>query len=135
MVHAVAAEDLPRNALTHRTHRTHYFFGQRFAATGVVRASVYGPPSSLGFFCPGCGELWARVLVEGSEADWAVRIIPCARHPVNLSVAGSLSQGLRQTELPLDEAARAADVLPRALANLEVLAFINHFERSEHASQ
>lgn len=122
-----------------RGPRAHYFFGSRILGTSVLPFHPYAP-ESLAFFCQTCGELWARVLVEGSETNWRVEVAPCAQHRgVNAldwsRVPGSLSQGARRADLGAGSWARALDVMPQSVANLEVLAFINHFERSEHASQ
>lgn len=54
-----------------------YFLGNELLAESKVQAP-YGTPSSLVFFCRTCGEIWARVWVEGEK--WHIVPHPCEQH-------------------------------------------------------
>lgn len=58
----------------------HYFLGARLLGTGAFFRWDDAQIShrSEAFFCPECGEIWGRVLVEG--AAWHAVQIPCERH-------------------------------------------------------
>ena len=119
--------------------KAHYFFGSRVVASTTLPYHPYAS-ESLAFFCQTCGDLWARVLVEGGEERWLLSTIPCAKHKaVNAvdwwSVPGSLSQGWYRSNLSVMSWAKAFDCLPLPLQNLEVFHFINHLERLEHAQE
>jgi len=121
------------------SRRATYFFGTRVVGTSRIPPHGYAP-DSLAWFCQVCGDLWARALVEGSETSWRVEVAPCAKHAGTNAldwsrVPGSLSQGARLSDLGAGSWARALEALPPELQNREVLCFINHLERSEHASQ
>jgi len=122
-----------------RGPKAYYFFGSRMAASASLPPGPF-LPDSFAFFCQRCGELWARVLVEGSEADWRVETVPCAKHAganaIDWSrIPGSLSQGMYQRDISVLSRARAFDCLPLAIQNLEVLHFINHLERGANAQE
>jgi hypothetical protein len=52
-----------------------YFVGSRY----LGRSSVLDEAYSLAFFCPVCGEVWGRVVVEGA-AQWSLTQNACERH-------------------------------------------------------
>jgi len=60
-----------------------FFIEGKYYGTGSVGPEVnHGdifPPLSFAFFCSHCGEVWARIAVEGAE--WQTYRAPCSRHP------------------------------------------------------
>lgn len=69
----------------------HYFIGSRLLGSKNLTNGA-DPLNSIAWFCEGCGDAWARVLVEG--ALWATEHNRCERcGPAGLHdnrVAGSL---------------------------------------------
>ena len=62
-----------------------YFLGNRLLATGTPLnwggSVIPGPCGrNLAFFCPSCGEVWARV-VDSSASGWHSVTRGCAQHP------------------------------------------------------
>ncbi len=63
------------------SYKVHYFLGSRLLATTSI------PPmwddatidhASTAYICPTCGEVWARVMIEGSE--WHPIKAACQKH-------------------------------------------------------
>lgn len=67
------------------------FLGRSQRADELVHGQ-YRPPPSIAYFCPTCGEVWARVVVAGQE--FMVWTMSCRKHqpPFRLTVAGSMLQ-------------------------------------------
>lgn len=115
--------------------KAYYFFGSRMAATGTLPHHPSCRPSSLAFFCSRCGDLWAKVLVEGAETAWVFQVVPCEKHtPLNAmdwaAIPGSLSQAGFSDVYGAPRWACAFDYLPLSLQNRELLMLINHLERN-----
>lgn len=48
---------------------------------GLVRVhDEYHPPKSLAYFCSSCGEIWARIVVDGDPRGWFLYYSLCPRH-------------------------------------------------------
>ena len=58
----------------------HYFLGGARIAKGTQRPqwNEHADFPSTAYFCPTCGEIWARILVEGTS--WNMLLIPCQAH-------------------------------------------------------
>lgn len=58
------------------------------------RVMVHGEPQyprPYAFFCPCCGDVWARCPIDGAPEDWMVWSLACRKHRVGqLGVPGSL---------------------------------------------
>lgn len=99
--------------------------GEVIARGNVSHDDVHGqpfPPDSFAYVCPFCGDVWAKVKVEGRPfVSW---LISCESHPPPYAgvVAGSLWLGW-------DRAFNLC--LPREVLVREVEMHIKHFEREE----
>jgi hypothetical protein len=60
----------------------------------LIRAQ-YSRPFSIAYFCPYCGEIWARRIVQGGDPQWVLWNKPCSKHPHSLSrgLSGSVWLG------------------------------------------
>jgi hypothetical protein len=72
-----------------------------FTQTWVIEGESFGPfpisyershaelhrPFSIAWFCPFCGDIWARRIIagEGKDSTWTLYHIPCSKHPHSLS--------------------------------------------------
>ena len=117
------------------TFHAAYFVNNHFLASGAVEA--VGKPDSIAYFCPTCGEVWARVVVEG--CSWHVDPAPCEKHraacvPSWGKVPGSLltSVDSRAGTLPNMYQARAIENLPPAVLRREAEVLFNLYERGEN---
>ena len=64
-------------------------------------------PMNVAFFCPLCGDIWARRVVEGGDPQWVLWNRLCKRHPSSISrgCSGSVWQNYDTeylTNMPLD---------------------------------
>lgn len=63
--------------------KQHFFIGSQYlgSCTRSLISTSYGAfmPKSLAFFCPECGEVWARALVDG--VTFSIEYARCAKHP------------------------------------------------------
>lgn len=62
-------------------------------ATDLAELASYRRLRSTAYFCPTCGEVWARLALTygGEEVGWEVLTSPCRKHPESLLYpAGSL---------------------------------------------
>lgn len=61
--------------------------------------SEYQRPFSVAYFCPFCGEIWARRIVTdtgpGRDPEWSLWHRPCSKHPNSISrgLSGSVWLG------------------------------------------
>jgi len=77
------------------------FFGETPFDPGAAPQLGYRR-TSLAYFCPDCGEVWARVvLLDSSErtAPFDVEVESCERHPAPGKVPGSILEGYRNDAL------------------------------------
>ena len=107
--------------------KAYYFIEGKLLAIAPVREERW-PPDSLAFFCESCGEIWARILVEGREEEWTIEITACTKHPSLYKPAGSLSRGTTRAWVGSHERLLAFDLLPLPLKNREIFALIQHQE-------
>ncbi len=52
--------------------------------------------TSSAYFCPVCGEIWARIVMEtreGKQQPFSPKIVSCPQHPDPWNVPGSLLTG------------------------------------------
>lgn len=51
-------------------------------------------PFNIAFFCPFCGDIWARRIVPDGDPQWTLWTRPCAKHPNSISrgISGSVWQ-------------------------------------------
>lgn len=83
--------------------KTHYFLGTQLLATTHIRPMWDDSTisfSSTAYFCPVCGEVWARIMIEGAE--WLPTNSPCPKHTNGLRKGGYFIAPWRKTywELP-----------------------------------
>lgn len=107
------------------------------AQSDVPKHPLGAEPESVAYFCATCGEIWARVLVEGSaSARWLIEQSPCERHratgvPDWMQTPGSLVQGrLRRSAVSVMFWAATLESLPLPLQNREVALHLKDKERS-----
>lgn len=50
----------------------------RDEAPGYFRHGEYGFGWSMAYLCPQCGEIWARIFIDG--APWYAMSVPCTNH-------------------------------------------------------
>jgi hypothetical protein len=55
------------------------FFGIGNVGYGYNRRAGHYAPESLAYFCPTCGEIWARIAV--ADAIWQTYRAYCEQHP------------------------------------------------------
>ena len=84
---------------------------------------VLSTPISEAFFCPVCGEVWARAVIDGTRFSvWAV---PCERHTTtgqSISIHGSLW---------LSGSSEYIKHLPKEVLQRELLVHLNWVETTE----
>ena len=103
--------------------KARYFVGSAFLGD-----SHFDNPNCLPFsealFCSTCGDVWARIAVEGSA--FVVRSVPCERHHAAVgmdynTVPGSLlHSGLTADKISVMYWASALEVLPPAVLAREI---------------
>jgi hypothetical protein len=79
------------------------------------------PPVSVAYFCPSCGEVWARAAID--NRPFMVHVMPCNRHPqqdFGLRVPGALT-------LPWD--AEYSNSFPQEVAAWEFMRHLEWVER------
>lgn len=83
--------------------QTHYFLGNQLLATTSIRP-LWDDSTvscvSTAYFCPACGEVWARIMLEG--ARWLAVTAPCSKHTSSSRKGGYFIMPWRKTywELP-----------------------------------
>lgn len=116
--------------------RAHYFLGNGVVGTSVLPTHATGAPDSVAYFCATCGEIWARILVEGSEGEWQLSNTPCAAHkPFGVSDWGQRPGSLVQSRMRIADHgpmmwAATLEALPLSLKNREVLLALRHVPNS-----
>ena len=77
-------------------------------------------PFPIAFFCPFCGDIWARRIIVGGNTEWALFHVPCSKHPHSISrgLSGSIWVGFN-TDSDRN--------LPRALLHREALLHIGAY--------
>ena len=64
--------------MSHKMIATYFFGGWELDSTEVPEHDVVKLRSQT-FFCPTCGQIWARVVINGAE--WSCKEQPCQLHP------------------------------------------------------
>lgn len=62
--------------------------GEQFAPEPCAQELAHAEwhrPFSIAFFCPFCGDIWARRIVVDGHTEWALWTKPCSRHPHSIS--------------------------------------------------
>jgi len=63
--------------------RQDFFLGSSYLGTAERKLQFLGThvvlPESKLWFCPHCGDVWARAVVE--KAEWQSYRVPCPKHP------------------------------------------------------
>lgn len=105
-----------------------FFVGDKYLGRGIARPPARGTPSHYAWFCPQCGEIWARAVVELPGIEWQTYRVLCPRHqhPGWFTVPGSIWQML-DTELN--------DALPPAALQREFTIHLNHFDTHAYPNQ
>jgi len=87
----------------------HYFLGQRHLGA----SSVHAQSRSHCFFCPGCADIWARIMVEAARES-EVHTNACAKHTNTQTFTHGQPPGsmLPALYLFLVEAAAGSPLLP-----------------------
>ena len=83
----------PIQGTKERPFRTEFFIGNEYLGCGFQARDdrLQAIPRSIAYFCPLCGEIWARAVVQGSDR-WSVSHSDCTRcgRWSLISVPGSL---------------------------------------------
>ena len=102
----------------------HFFLGQQFMGTGAIEMlnhdPKHSPPLSVAYFCPVCGEVWARAVITGQAYEvWALL---CEKHPLEYPyrVPGSLWLTWNATH---------NDSLTREMLTREVDLHLEHYDK------
>ena len=72
--------------------------------------------SGVAYYCPWCGDIWARVVFtdsRGIQASLDITTVSCIRHPDQWDLAGSLLAGRLEAlieHLPLDAVKREFEI-------------------------
>lgn len=107
-----------------------YFLGSRLLGSCRIPDKA-GIAYSTAFFCRTCGNLWGRVLVEGS--DWRVVEVPCENHtptgvPDWSTVPGSfLVNSLEASHTSRMFWGQVIDWMPQNILQREVLLALRYF--------
>lgn len=111
----------------------HYFLGPRHLATATFEAAF--SPHSLAYFCPTCGDVWGRIMVEGGEPYWSLQHACCEKHSPRGGVEWGKIPGSFLTTLPLAAneyggmwLARSIEHMPREVLEREVRIHTNFYQ-------
>ena len=109
--------------------KQHFFIEGKYYGFGIrgpaLMHGLQGRARSYAFFCPYCGEVWARCQVEtAASADkhenYVVWSVPCRKHPAyQYEVAGALTL---QFEEPFN------DGFPEEVLQWELARHLDHAE-------
>jgi hypothetical protein len=123
-VHGVVFGDLQGQRVTPMPFPQTIFLGSAVFLTPprkpLILEGTFMHPTGYAWFCPTCGDIWARAVVEG--CSFQLIHMPCVLHPHPFPTrepAGSLYIFWDQLFL---------DTLPLALLHRELLLHLNHFE-------
>lgn len=117
--------------------RASYFLGSRLLGVSSFTTPNCLPHSEA-FFCATCGDLWGRVLVDGSA--WSVHTIPCEKHaPTGVPDWGAVPGSFLPNRLFAETVsvmfwATVLEHLPPAVLARELEIAIRHFERRNQQS-
>ncbi len=98
-------------------------------------------PHSLAYFCPTCGEIWGRIMVDGG-GYWSVEPASCEKHtpqgvPEWGKIPGAFCTSIdnRRQNLSVMWWGRALEHLPPTILQREFMLTLNHYERlyNEHS--
>jgi len=87
-----------------RIFTTHFVLGSKLLATckwpHQYSHEQEHQPYSVAYFCPQCGEIWARIICS---SQWSLLSRPCRKHTTSLSIlaGGVFTVTYRQPELEL----------------------------------
>lgn len=103
---------------------THYFFGLQLLASSPTPArwaDEWSPwdNCSIAYFCPGCGEVWGRMLREGKS--WHTVTSPCRAHGSTWRVGGLFHHPWQ----------RILDDFPTEVLTHDFLSLFTHWQRSQ----
>lgn len=114
-------------------HTALYFLQNKLI--GQTTFQCEASPHSLAYFCPTCGEVWGRVVVDGGKY-WSVQHVACEKHlpqgvPEWGKPPGCFCTDLdsRRRNLSVLWWGRAIEHLPPELLQRELLLTIQHYER------
>jgi len=108
----------------------HYFLGNQLLASRQVADC---PSHSQAYFCPACGEIWARLVSEASPAYFDSNTVYCQRHtPQGVPgwgvIPGTLCQGFISTLSSMRWIA-AIENLPLAVLEREFRVMYEHWKK------
>jgi hypothetical protein len=101
-----------------------FYLGTTLLGTSSITTREF-VPNSHAMFCPTCGEIWGRIVVDPNS--WHVHSAACERHPRRgvpdwANLPGCFTSGtMPSTLLGVAGAARALDILPLAVLRREFL--------------
>ena len=101
----------------------HFFVGNEYLGSSdrlpVFVHEQQQRPQSVAYFCPECGDVWARAVIEG--VDYSPWSMSCSKHPRFRSlVAGSLW---------MDWDKDYTKAFPRAVLERELQMHLAHYDR------
>lgn len=98
-------------------------------------------PHSLAYFCPTCGEIWARIVIA-EESYWSVEHVTCKKHrpqgvPDWGKIPGTLCASISswRKDLSVMWWGRALEHLPPAILQREFELTLSHYERKYNGSE
>ena len=108
----------------------HYFLGTQLLASGVGAHHSH----SLAYFCPACGDIWARMVAEDSQSYFDIVTVYCERHvPAGVPgwgvIPGTLCMG-SQLNLSTMCWIAAVEVLPDAVLEREFTVLYRYYHRN-----
>jgi len=103
----------------------HFWLGNTYLGSAedhlrFVHAEVQ-QPQPYAMFCPTCGELWARMPVDGSSREWRIIGGYCERHP-------GTSRFVVPGSLILNWEPELYEILPEAVLRRELLLHLDLLE-------
>jgi hypothetical protein len=109
-----------------------YFLGNRLAGQSTFECGCL--PHSLAYFCPSCGEVWARIhcTAPDQETYWMVIHCPCHLHTPRGALDWSRIPGTLTSAFPtkghlsLLDWARAVEHLPAEILRREFDLLLTH---------
>lgn len=111
----------------------HYFLGNQLIASALPLRAPSGSQSQA-YFCPTCGDIWARLVAEDSEDYFDINVVYCERHewrgvPGWGTVPGTLCQG-SVVNLSTMRWIAAIEALPMPVLEREFLVLYQRYLRT-----
>jgi hypothetical protein len=92
-------------------------------------------PHSLAYFCPTCGEVWGRIMIDGGKY-WSVEHVACEKHlPQGIPEWGNIpgafctNPNSSRNNLSIMWWGRALEHLPLPILQREFALILNHYEK------